>query len=72
MQLKRMLDPNNILNPNKIFSAEQIAAAEMTALEQGRLISDGLATQSIELAPDSELTAIIAYMQRQSSNIIKG
>jgi cytochrome c oxidase cbb3-type subunit I/II len=46
------------------YSEADIAEAKATALAQGQLIVDELATGSIELAPDSEMAAMIAYLQR--------
>ncbi|HPF35990.1 MAG TPA: cytochrome-c oxidase, cbb3-type subunit I [Candidatus Krumholzibacteria bacterium] len=46
------------------YDEADIAGAEETALSQGRLIADDLAQQDVELAPDSELAALIAYLQR--------
>jgi cytochrome c oxidase cbb3-type subunit I/II len=38
--------------------------AQQDALSQGELISSDLAVQDVQLAPDSELSALIAYIQR--------
>ncbi len=46
------------------YSEQDISSAEQTALSQGRLISDDLALGDVELAPNSELTALIAYLPR--------
>jgi len=46
------------------YDEADIGAAEETALSQGRLIAADLAQQDVELAPDSELAALIAYLQR--------
>jgi len=46
------------------YTAEDLAAAQENGLSQGRLIRDDLVQQSVELAPDSEMAAIIAYLQR--------
>ena len=46
------------------YTEEDIASAGETALSQGALISADLATGDVALAPDSELTAMIAYLQR--------
>ena len=46
------------------YTDEEIAASVETALSQGRLIADDLAEMDIVVAPDSELTALIAYLQR--------
>jgi cytochrome c oxidase cbb3-type subunit I/II len=46
------------------YSDEDLATARSTALSQGQLIVDDLAAGDIVLAPDSELTAMIAYLQR--------
>ncbi len=46
------------------YSDEDIASAADVLMSQGQLISDDLANADIELAPDSELSALIAYMQR--------
>ncbi len=46
------------------YTDEDIATAEAVALSQGQLISDDLMQHDIELAPDSGLAAMIAYLQR--------
>ena len=46
------------------YSDEEITAGEARYQEQARTIGEGLAKESVTLAPDSELTALIAYMQR--------
>jgi cytochrome c oxidase cbb3-type subunit I/II len=46
------------------YTDADIASAEAAAMSQGQLISDDLMQQDIELAPDSGLTALIAYLQR--------
>ncbi len=46
------------------YSEEDIASAEAAAASQAQLIVEDLALGSVELAPDSELTALIAYLQR--------
>jgi cytochrome c oxidase cbb3-type subunit I/II len=46
------------------YTDADILDAEENARSQGQLIADDLASQSVELAPDSELAAIIAYIQR--------
>jgi cytochrome c oxidase cbb3-type subunit I/II len=46
------------------YTDDQIAAAKTTALGQGQLITDDLATGDVDVAPDSELVAVIAYLQR--------
>jgi cytochrome c oxidase cbb3-type subunit I/II len=46
------------------YSEADLAGAAGKALSQGQLIADDLATGSVELAPDSEMTALIAYLQR--------
>lgn len=46
------------------YTDEQIRDAAAIALGQGRRISAGLAEQSVDLDPRSEMAAIIAYLQR--------
>jgi len=46
------------------YSEEDLAGAEATAASQAQLIVDDLAKGSVELAANSELTALIAYLQR--------
>jgi cytochrome c oxidase cbb3-type subunit I/II len=46
------------------YSDAVIAACEESALAQGRTISEDLAAQDVTLAPGSEMTALIAYLQR--------
>jgi cytochrome c oxidase cbb3-type subunit I/II len=46
------------------YTEADLAQAGGTARSQGQLIVDDLAEGSVELAPDSEMTAIIAYLQR--------
>jgi len=46
------------------YTEEDFRNAERDGLSQGQLIADDLVSQSVELAPDSELAALIAYMQR--------
>ena len=46
------------------YSESDLANAAGTALSQGELIATDLATQDITLDPESELTALIAYLQR--------
>ncbi len=46
------------------YSDEELRRAAQDGLSQGQLISEDLAMQSVRLAPDSELAALIAYMQR--------
>jgi len=46
------------------YTDEEIHDAAALALQQGRLISEDLAKESITLAPDSKMTALIAYLQR--------
>jgi cytochrome c oxidase cbb3-type subunit I/II len=46
------------------YSHEDIARARQNALRQGREIAADLAAQGIEIAPDSQMAAMIAYMQR--------
>ena len=46
------------------YGDDEIAAAATTAASQAQLIVDDLAQGQVELAPDSELTALIAYLQR--------
>ena len=46
------------------YTDADVASAVEVARSQGRLIADELSTHGVELAPESELTAIIAYLQR--------
>ncbi len=46
------------------YTDADIAGAAQTARSQGQLIVDDLASQGIEIAADSELVAMIAYLQR--------
>ncbi len=46
------------------YTDADIQSAAEVALSQGQLIADDLATQGVPLAPDSEMAAIIAYLQR--------
>jgi len=46
------------------YDDESIATAAAVAQGQAALITDDLASQSVELAPDSDMTALIAYLQR--------
>jgi cytochrome c oxidase cbb3-type subunit I/II len=46
------------------YSEEEIAAAATTAASQAQRIVDDIAQAQVELAPESELTAMIAYLQR--------
>jgi cytochrome c oxidase cbb3-type subunit I/II len=46
------------------YTEEDFLNAERDGLSQGQLIADDLASQSVELSPDSEMAALIAYMQR--------
>jgi cytochrome c oxidase cbb3-type subunit I/II len=46
------------------YDEEQIRDAEAMAQSQAQLIVDDLATQDIELRPESDMTALIAYLQR--------
>ncbi len=46
------------------YTEADIASAAETALSQGRLIADDLADLDIEIAPDSQMAAMIAYLQR--------
>ena len=46
------------------YTAASVARARATALSQGQLISADLGKQGVHLAPDTELTALIAYLQR--------
>ena len=43
---------------------EEIVAAEVRGLSQGQIIVDELAEQSVIIAPDSEMAALISYLQR--------
>jgi cbb3-type cytochrome oxidase cytochrome c subunit len=45
------------------YSDADIAQAKATALSQGQLIVDDLEKGGVELAPDSEMAALIAYLQ---------
>ena len=46
------------------YQDAQIAAAGATARSQGGLIAADLAAQAVTIAPDSELVALIGYLQR--------
>ena len=46
------------------YTDEQIAAAAALQQSQAQLIVDDLAAQGVELDPGSEMTALIAYLQR--------
>ncbi len=46
------------------YEAADFAAAKQTALSQGGLISADLESQGVEVEPDSELVALISYLQR--------
>ncbi|NNF08517.1 MAG: cytochrome-c oxidase, cbb3-type subunit I [Candidatus Eisenbacteria bacterium] len=61
-KLQRKLEVMRLLGVP--YSDDDIASAEATMLSQGKLISDALAETGIELEPDSQMAAIIAYLQR--------
>ncbi len=46
------------------YSESDCATAPTAAREQGGLIAADLAVQSVTIAPDSEMAAVIAYLQR--------
>ena len=46
------------------YTEEDLGTAADDALSQGRLISDDLAAGDVAVAPESELVALIAYLQR--------
>jgi cytochrome c oxidase cbb3-type subunit I/II len=46
------------------YSDEEIAGAESTALAQADLVRTDLEANGVTIAPDSELVALIAYLQR--------
>jgi cytochrome c oxidase cbb3-type subunit I/II len=46
------------------YTESDITNAKTAALSQGQLVVDDLATGSVELAANSKLTALIAYLQR--------
>jgi len=46
------------------YSELDFSRAEDVAVSQGEMIAADLATQSVEIAPDSEMAALIAYLQR--------
>ena len=46
------------------YTDEDIALAEQRFASQGQLIADDLADKDVEIAPDSEMAAMIAYLQR--------
>jgi cytochrome c oxidase cbb3-type subunit I/II len=46
------------------YTERQILTAEAAARSQARLIVDDLATDGVEIAENSELVALIAYLQR--------
>jgi cytochrome c oxidase cbb3-type subunit I/II len=46
------------------YTAEDMESAADIARSQGKLISDDLAEQGVEVDPESDLVAIISYLQR--------
>jgi cytochrome c oxidase cbb3-type subunit I/II len=46
------------------YDDEDVERAAETAVSQGRLIADDLRAQDVIIEPDSELAALIAYLQR--------
>jgi cytochrome c oxidase cbb3-type subunit I/II len=46
------------------YTETDFLTAQQEAISQGELISAELATQDVQLAPDSEMAAIITYLQR--------
>ncbi len=46
------------------YTDDEIKAGPETYMTQAKKISDGLIKENVTLAPESELTALIAYMQR--------
>ena len=46
------------------YSDLDFSRAEDLAVSQGEMIAADLASQSVEIAPDSEMAALIAYLQR--------
>ncbi|MCC6670224.1 MAG: cytochrome-c oxidase, cbb3-type subunit I [Planctomycetes bacterium] len=52
------------------YKAEEIQGAAGALLEQGRRIAEGLAAKGLPLAADSELTALIAFLQRLGKNAV--
>jgi cytochrome c oxidase cbb3-type subunit I/II len=46
------------------YTDEDFARGEAMFMQQGQEISDYLAGKDVEIAPNSEMAAIIAYLQR--------
>ena len=46
------------------YTEEDIALAEQRFLSQGQMIADDLAGKDVNIAPDSKMAAMIAYLQR--------
>jgi cytochrome c oxidase cbb3-type subunit I/II len=46
------------------YTEEDFALAEQRFLSQGQLIADYLAARDVEIEPDSQMAAMIAYLQR--------
>ena len=46
------------------YTDEDLELAEQRFAGQGRLIADDLRAKDVELAPDSKMAAVIAYLQR--------
>ena len=46
------------------YTDEDIALAEQRFMNQGQMIADDLAGKEVEIAPDSKMAAMIAYLQR--------
>ena len=49
-----------------------IKNANIDLAEQAKVISDNLAKENIKVAPDKEIIALIAYLQRLGTDIKKG
>jgi cytochrome c oxidase cbb3-type subunit I/II len=46
------------------YSDDEILKAKESYLEQAGKITEGLSRENVQLDPESEMTALIAYMQR--------
>lgn len=46
------------------YTDEDVAQGQSAYMTQAQKITEGLAKENVQLAPESELTALIAYMQR--------
>ena len=46
------------------YTEDEIKAGKETYMAQAAKIAEGLSKENVQLAPESEMTALIAYMQR--------